>query len=618
MGSLLKNVFDGLVTTDINYIQYAIYLPFEKSTPTQLDQTRSSIFSFIKPLLKDYLWQKDGFQLSITHSNRQDPSYPFLFGVTRFGDCLHDEWFIIYLLYQVSTQFSEVVITVSDNDGDVLLIEAALELPPWLDPSNSENRVYIYQGQLHIIPLPKSPTDLFNMIPSVNKTLTRQQGIEYLRQHNSNKTSSTATTVASASIQKVLHQRIKDYPDPQLHYSRTHFHSLKAAWVILMEPQLLTFAIEAFYLRDPISLKHCITMSTFLSSPASLNEKKGKEKLTPINVVIPWTRTTFAQTLHQSFYPPKPFPPFHKDDPDFMMKDMGMKLTCGLEMLYHQLKQQNDGKKKNVNDDCELENDDDDLVTRDDLLKQVTLQNGDMTPLERIEQLLNEYSADKLNQLLSTMKQREKEDSLDWLYVYPDELESMLNNKMDREEGEEEMPINLEDMMKKFESFLEKNQSDVTGVRLPGEQEEEEEDDDDDDEELDSEEENQDFDGYMEEDVDKQISFDFNNFMKILNQGVNVDSLNDTNTETAEDLNDMMKQMDKEINEYDKISRSFKREEEDEDKPVNVELNLIENVLQSFKGQQGLPGPAGNLLKQFGIALPVDHEGNDDDDNDDE
>lgn len=97
-----------------------------------------------------------------------------------------------------------------------------------------------------------------------------------------------------------------------------------------------------------------------------------------------------------------------------------------------------------------------------------------------------------------------------------------------------------------------------------------------------------------------------------------VDSLKDTNTETAEDLNDMMKQMDKEINEYDKISRSFKREEEDEDKPVNVELNLIENVLQSFKGQQGLPGPAGNLLKQFGIALPVDHEENDDDDNDDE
>ncbi|CAO3633849.1 unnamed protein product [Cunninghamella echinulata] len=449
------------------------------------------------------------------------------------------------------------------------------------------------------------------MIPSINKTLTRQQGIEYIREHNNSKTSSMATTVASSPIQKVLYQRIKDYPDPQLHYSRTHFHSLKAAWIILKEPQLLTFAIEAFYLRDPISLKHCIAMSTFLSPPSTLDEKKQKQKQAPINVIIPWTRTSFAQTLHQSFYPPKPFPSFHKDDPDFMMKDMGMKLTCGLEMLYHQLKQQKDEKKENANGGSELDDDDDDLVTRDDLLKPVTLQNGDMTPLERIEQLLNEYSIDKLNQLLSTMKQRENEDNLDWLYVYPDELESMLNSKMDHEEGEDNMPVNLEDMMKKFESFLEKNQSDVTGVRLPGEQEEE---DDDDDEELDSEEEKQDYNAYMEEDIDKQISFDFNSFMKILNQGVNDDSLKDTNTETAEDLNDMMKQMDKEINEYDKISRSFKREEEDEDKPVNVELNLIENVLQSFKGQQGLPGPAGNLLKQFGIALPVDHEENDDDD----
>ncbi|CAO3682847.1 unnamed protein product, partial [Rhizopus stolonifer] len=38
------------------------------------------------------------------------------------------------------------VISLSDNDGDVLLIEAALELPSWLDPSNSQNRVYLYGG----------------------------------------------------------------------------------------------------------------------------------------------------------------------------------------------------------------------------------------------------------------------------------------------------------------------------------------------------------------------------------------------------------------------------------------------------------------------------------------
>ncbi|CAO3648318.1 unnamed protein product [Cunninghamella blakesleeana] len=465
MGSLLKNVFDGLVTTDINYIQYAVYLPPNKSTHTQLDQTRSSILSFIRPIIKDYLWQKDGFQLSIAHNNKKDPLYPFLFGITRFGDCLHDEWFIIYLLYEISKQYSEVIMTVSDNDGDVLLIEAALELPSWLDPSNSDNRVYIYQGQLHIIPLPNSPTDIFNMIPSTNKSLSRQQGLDYIRQDNNK-------SKASTSIQKVIHQRIKDYPDSQLHYARTYFHSPKAAWILLNEPQLLTLAIESFYLRDPISLKHCITMSTFLPSNQKISKTMNeKQQLKSMDAIIPWTRTTFAQTLHQSFYPPKSFPPFNKDDPDFMMKDIGMKLTCGLEMLYHQLKQQKERGELNNYDLDDL----DDSVTRDDLFKPVKLQNGGMTPLERMDQLLSDYSIDKLNRLLATMEKKEKEDEFDWLYVYPEELESMLNNKMDHEEINEEkkrgqdanMPVDLEEMMKKFEFFLEKNHSDVNGVLLP-------------------------------------------------------------------------------------------------------------------------------------------------------
>ncbi len=38
----------------------------------------------------------------------------------------------------------------------VLLIEAAELLPPWLEPETSENRVFIADGRLHIVPLPSS------------------------------------------------------------------------------------------------------------------------------------------------------------------------------------------------------------------------------------------------------------------------------------------------------------------------------------------------------------------------------------------------------------------------------------------------------------------------------
>jgi hypothetical protein len=93
-----------------------------------------------------------------------------------------------------------------------------------------------------------------------------------------------------------------------------------------------------------------------------------------------------------------------------------------------------------------------------------------------------------------------------------------------------------------------------------------------------------------------------------------------------------MDEMDREIAGHEKIGGSFvknlttssptnptatQNEEENEDAPVDVQLNLIQNVLESFKSQQGLPGPAGNLLRQFNIALPVDKDDDDDDDDDD-
>ncbi|KAJ2821237.1 hypothetical protein GGI24_004269, partial [Coemansia furcata] len=42
---------------------------------------------------------------------------------------------------------------------------------------------------------------------------------------------------------------------------------------------------------------------------------------------------------------------------------------------------------------------------------------------------------------------------------------------------------------------------------------------------------------------------------------------------------------------------------------VNVDLNLVQNIVESFRAQEGLPGPAGTLLGQFGIHLPqIDSE----------
>lgn len=42
--------------------------------------------------------------------------------------------------------------------------------------------------------------------------------------------------------------------------------------------------------------------------------------------------------------------------------------------------------------------------------------------------------------------------------------------------------------------------------------------------------------------------------------------------------------------------------------PVDVDLNLVSNILESYNSQAGLAGPASNLLQSMGVWLPDDTE----------
>ncbi len=50
-------------------------------------------------------------------------------------------------------------------------------------------------------------------------------------------------------------------------------------------------------------------------------------------------------------------------------------------------------------------------------------------------------------------------------------------------------------------------------------------------------------------------------------------------------------------------------QEEEEMLPVDVDLNLVKSLVESFGAQQGLPGPAGNLAGLLGLQLPADGGG---------
>jgi hypothetical protein len=94
-------------------------------------------------------------------------------------------------------------------------------------------------------------------------------------------------------------------------------------------------------------------------------------------------------------------------------------------------------------------------------------------------------------------------------------------------------------------------------------------------------------------------------------------------------MKNYMEQMDRELSKTD-VGKSFEREskrpplatfEEDMDgddeeegdddyKPVDVDLNALKNILESYTSQSGSAGPSGNLLASMGIHLPRNSDTN--------
>lgn len=57
------------------------------------------------------------------------------------------------------------------------------------------------------------------------------------------------------------------------------------------------------------------------------------------------------------------------------------------------------------------------------------------------------------------------------------------------------------------------------------------------------------------------------------------------------------------------MSDGAEEDMDDDFTPVDVDFNLVQSLLDSFSSQQGLPGPASNLLGLMGKQLPQDDPG---------
>ncbi|OII73426.1 sgt-related protein [Cryptosporidium ubiquitum] len=63
-----------------------------------------------------------------------------------------DEWYTIYLCYKVTENIENLAVQAVNSDGDPILIDLADILPVWMKPNNSENRCFLVNGKVYLIP----------------------------------------------------------------------------------------------------------------------------------------------------------------------------------------------------------------------------------------------------------------------------------------------------------------------------------------------------------------------------------------------------------------------------------------------------------------------------------
>ncbi|KAJ7953517.1 SGT1 [Quillaja saponaria] len=619
---------------------YAIFPDFALR-PTSTSELSSSLQSLhlqilqtLSPFTTNYIWQHEPFTLS--PSSVPKPScpcssdIPHLHGKLRYGDNLDDEWFTVFLLFHVSLQFTSLSIRIWDTDGEFLLIEAAFHLPRWVNPENSLNRVFIRGGDLHIIPRHRLPS------PSLADSL------DFLIKCGDQ-------SRASESVQLAVKNRITEYPERAkriMHNVRVRV-PVSVAQVLKHEPCLISLAVEGFYDRDIDTMKFAAKMEKFLSG--------GKDEEL-VCVTVKMSRIMYAQLAEQQFQAPKCFPmPSRSDASVYAEAELGMKIACGFEMMCQQRRREGvegkgstweafkeslersgyfQGMLPGSKEYKRLMQSAEEYYRNSSLFSRASDMMS--APVRRIDEVFAlPHSVDDF-----TAQEVPPSDDDSWFYKGEEELnsallerqkESELDNLEHKKKGksteQQDACVSSSsnvgefdpgDIAKTMQAFVH-GVSSYKGAEVPENRNEEVNIDVDQFiKDMESvmkhqggEDANSDFEGGSSSDLDFDDSEGGSDM-----EAEDHESREDNFTHAYSDvLNEELKTTTlgksfvraNEENPKKNEGTSNAKEDMDADfSPVDVDVNLVKSFLDSFSSQQGLPGPASNLLGLLGIHFPDD------------
>jgi hypothetical protein len=504
---------------------------------------------------------------------------------------------------------------VYDSDGEFLLVEAANVLPKWLSPEIDHNRPWLHDGKLFIIPYHQDA-------PSFPRNLTLTDAVEVIKKK-------PESLVHSEFIEAEALYRLEKYPGQitdSIHHSLLTIPR-KLAFILHSLPKAIAPGVEAFYTRDALFLRSILSATgTLVFPPEDL-----------VTISVRFSKVLFAQLRSQRFeVPPRWQDLMQKAKADgdkaFQRLEMGMKLTCGFEMLASNA---------------------------------VNSKNRTVRELAIILDDLQEDGLDALpsDSEISLWDHGDRDDPENWLDINYEDFERVLGGQPSTGStnpkggkggfGDAQAQENLKKIVSRFEAFLNDDRAGLEGAEL-----DDMDVDDDTDDDLDSNE--------TSDAEDKEVSFDEEEFAKMMREMMGLPSpaphdvpglkgrekeikTEKETTKAAEQLDDsegdveeirqLTSQMEAELKGHGalKLGRSsgnqqsrlsdqtkdqatgdkkrtpdeFDEADEDEDgddEDVDIDYNLVRNILESFKSQGGMSGPTGNLLGAMGFQLPRDED----------
>ncbi|KAL7731722.1 hypothetical protein ACLKA6_018084 [Drosophila palustris] len=623
-----------------------------------------------------YIWHKDEFQLQLRTGSAEERLLneeeeqsndkededgeqqqeeralpPHLHGVTHYGDNIGDEWFIVYLLSELSKAREDLIARVCDADGEFLLIEAADVLPDWASPETCEQRVYIVNGGLQLIQ---------NSTASQSKLLPMSMAVHRIRLN-------PTLYRCSPDIQNCIEARLREFQAAERH-SSIHRQIVElpqnAAQLLKQRPGLVASAVRAFCERDTLDTKAIRSMRYF--PPESKR----------IRTNVAFTRCLYAMLMHSQYIPERrlgwQLTDAVSQPESYKEQLLGVKLASGLEILASQAKQAGD----DTTDKSpawraylhSLKNKDYFANNLEGSAEHVRLLNqakeyfkanqqrfrtAPLVGAEILELLLKEQSEEQLerdveNNLLPS-------DADDWLNISAEDLDAMLQQrygpqKLYNPNGD----VNAAEFTKQLSQFLDR-QSNFEGIETQAEAGAQLDSDDDEPEPetaaapspsaakvkknpsmrkacqrnslIQAEDQEQDsthvrnFLDFVIPEDNWDSNSEMSDYADEEDLERNFDALSNTshdNYRLDRNIKAYMEQMDRELAQTT-IGKSFHGKsdnsttqrtaaEDDFDdiedfEPININVNTLRNMMDSYKSQMGGAGPVSNLFNAMGVGM---------------